>query len=68
MANEDWVRVRTKGGKGEYTIHRMSLESTPEAYEVLGKPAVDEVGQPLPEKPHVNPPKGKVQQSKEENS
>jgi hypothetical protein len=49
-----FVRVKNKTSKHEYTIAEHSVT---DAVELLDKPAVDAVGQPLPPKPFV-PHKG----------
>jgi hypothetical protein len=44
----EWVRVRDKSTKHEYTVGVVD----PEAHEVLDKEAVDSNGLPLPGKPY----------------
>lgn len=49
-----FVRVKDKNSRHEYTVAEQSLRAH---HEVIDKPAVDAVGQPLPAKPFV-PHKG----------
>lgn len=44
----DWVRVKDKDTKHEYSVKVVT-----DAHEKLNKPAVDRNGKPLPAKPHV---------------
>lgn len=46
----EWVRVKDKSTKHEYTVARESVD--PEAHEVLKKDAVDSAGAALPGKPY----------------
>lgn len=48
----DWVRVRDKATRHEYTIRRDRLNA--EAHEEVDKPAVSRGGDPLPVKHNAN--------------
>ena len=49
----EWVRVKDKSTKHEYTVARESVDS--EAHDILkDKDAVDSSGVPLPGKPYVS--------------
>lgn len=50
----EFVRVKDKNSKHEYTVAVVGLRAH---HEVIDKPAVDSVGKPLPPKPFV-PHKG----------
>lgn len=53
LPKPEFVRVKDKNSRHEYTVATHAIR---EHHEVIDKPAVDAVGQPLPAKPFV--PKG----------
>lgn len=53
MPKVEYVRVKDKNSRGEYTVASHAVR---DHHEVINKDAVDPTGQPLPPKPFV--PKG----------
>lgn len=49
----EFVRVKDKGTRHEYSITRDSYEADPDPYELLSKPATQADGTPLPPKHHI---------------
>ena len=49
----DYVRVKSKATKHEFSVPQASYDANPDAYTVLKRPATNSAGQPLPMKPYT---------------
>ena len=66
MSEVVWERYKDNDTKHEFTAAKGSQD--PETVTVLKKDAVDEVGNPLPAKPHLTPKQAEEKKKEEKES